>query len=85
MPEYARVRPMSPKLKEIMQRAETWPEEVQEEAAETLLSIERGHVGGYILTAEDRAALARSAEDVQKGRFASEEQVANFFDRNRRA
>jgi len=50
-----------------------------------LLSIERGHVGEYELTAEDRAALARSAEDVEAGRFVPDAQVADFFERNRRA
>jgi hypothetical protein len=76
---------MIKKLKEIFERAEAWPKEVQDEAVETLLSIERGYVGDYELTAEDRAALARSAEDVRLGRFVPDEQVAEFFDRNRRS
>ncbi len=76
---------MTKKLKEIFARAETWPEPVQDEAVELLLSIEQGHIGDYELTAEDRAALARSAEDVQAGRFIADAQVAEFFDRNRRA
>jgi hypothetical protein len=76
---------MNRKLKEVFERAEAWPEEIQEEALETLLSIERGHVGEYELTSEDRAALARSAEDVRLGRFAPDQQVAEFFDRNRRS
>lgn len=75
---------MIKKLKEIFERAETWPKEVQDEAVETLLSIERGHVGDYELTAEDRAALARSAEDVQAGRFAPDAEVAEFFEHSRR-
>ena len=50
-----------------------------------MLSIERGQVGEYELTAEDRAALARSAEDVEAGRFVPDAQVADFFERNRRA
>ena len=76
---------MIKKLKEIFERAEAWPKEVQDEAVETLLSIERGHVGEYELTAEDRAALARSAEDVEAGRFVPDAQVADFFERDRRA
>lgn len=75
---------MIKKLKEIFERAESWPKEVQDEAVETLLSIERGHVGDYELTAEDRAALARSAEDVQTGRFVPDAEVAEFFERSRR-
>ena len=73
---------MSKKLKELVERAETWPEEVQDEALETLLSIEQGHVGEYVLTADDKAALARSATDVRLGKFAAESQVAEFFDKN---
>jgi hypothetical protein len=76
---------MKKRLKEIFERAETWPEEVQDEAVETLLSIERGYVGDYELTAADRAALARSAEDVEARRFVLGAQVAEFFERNRRA
>ncbi len=76
---------MISRLKEIIARAETWPRPVQDEAVEILLSIEQGHIGDYQLTAEDRAALARSAEDVKAGRFAADTQVAEFFDRIRRA
>ena len=74
---------MTAKLKDIIKRAETWPEEVQEEAAESLLMIELGYAGEYELTAEDKAALARSAEDVRLGKFVPEEQVAEFFRRSR--
>ena len=76
---------MTKKLKEIFERAEAWPKEVQDEALKTLLSIERGYVGDYELTAEDRVALARSAEDVRLGRLIPDEQVAEFFERNRRS
>lgn len=76
---------MTRKLKEILERAEAWPKEIQDEAVEVLLSIERGRVGEFELTAEDRAALARSAEDVRARRFAPDAQIAEFFERNRRA
>jgi hypothetical protein len=76
---------MTTKLKEIFERAEAWPKEIQDEAVEILLSIEQGHVGDFELTAEDRAALARSAEDVRAGRLIPDAQIAEFFERNRRA
>ena len=75
---------MTNMLKELFARAETWPKPVHDEAAEILLAIEQGHIGNYELTAEDRAALARSADDVKAGRFAADAEVAEFFDRNRR-
>jgi hypothetical protein len=76
---------MSKKLEEVLERAKTWPEEIQEEAAETLLSIEQGFVDGYTLSPEDKEALARSAEDVRHGRFVSDSRLADFFERFRRA
>ena len=78
------MKSMIKKLKETFERAETWPREIQDEAVETLLSIESDHVGDYELTADDRAALARSAEDVQAGRFVPDAKVAEFFERSRR-
>ena len=76
---------MSNKLKELIERVQTWPEEVQEEAIETLLAIEQGHGGRYELSEEDRAALERSAEDVRARRFVTDEQISEFFDLNRRS
>ncbi len=46
---------------------------------EILLAIEQGHSGNYELTADDRVALAQSAEDVKAGRFAADAEVAAFF------
>jgi hypothetical protein len=43
------------------------------------------HTGNHELAAEDRAVLARSADDVKRGRFASDAQVRELFERNRRA
>jgi hypothetical protein len=36
------------------------------------------------LSPEDREALERSAEDVRRGRFATDEEVKRIFDRFRR-
>ena len=74
---------MTKALKELLGRATRWPREVQEEAVDTLRSIERGYVGSYTLTAEDKKALARSAEDARKGRFASSRKVSAFFKKSR--
>lgn len=63
---------MTKALKDLLERAAEWPEGVQEAAVEALRMIERNQIGVYKLTAEDKAALRRSAEDVRKGRFASE-------------
>ena len=76
---------MNSKLKELIDRVETWPEEVQEEALEVLLAIERGRVTTYHLSDEDRAALSRSAQDAREGRLVPDRQVSEFFGRNRRS
>lgn len=72
---------MTTRLKEILKRVGKWPTEAQEEAAETLRAIEQEHVSGYVLTAQDRAALARSAEDVRRRRFVSTKKVNALFKR----
>jgi hypothetical protein len=82
---YGIVSVMNAKLKELIERVETWPAETQEEAIEILLSIEQTRLANYELTDEDRAALARSAEDVREGRFAPDGRVSEFFERNRRS
>ena len=74
---------MTTQLKEILKRVGKWPAEAQEEAAETLKAIEQQHVSGYALTAEDRVALQRSAEDVRHKRFVSAKKVNALFKRYR--
>lgn len=72
-------------LREILRRIDTWPETAQDEAAATLHAIEEEMVTPYTLTEEDRRALERSAEDVRKGRFATDEAVQKIFGRFHRA
>jgi hypothetical protein len=75
---------MTKKLKEMLNRAETWPEEAQEEAVATLLAIEAEFAEPYELTEEDRRAIDKGLEDVRQGRIASDEQVSRLFARYRR-
>jgi len=75
---------MNAKLKDIIERVETWPKEAQEDAVESLLAIEQELVEPYELTDEDRAAIERSLDDLRHGRLASDEQVAAVFNRYRR-
>jgi predicted transcriptional regulator len=74
---------MSKKLKEIIERAETWPEEAQEEAIATLQAIEAEFAQPYELTEDDRKAIDRGLEDVRRGRIASDEEVSRLFARYR--
>ena len=74
---------MSRKLREIAERAETWPEEAQEEAIATLQAIEAELAKPYELTQDDRKAIDSGLEDVRHGRIASDEEVSRLFARYR--
>jgi len=73
---------MTKKLKELFERAETWPEKAQEILIGAGREIEAADESD-LLSADDIAALKRSAEDVRLGRFANNEQVQKVFDRHR--
>jgi predicted transcriptional regulator len=74
---------MTKKLKEMIERAETWPVEVQEEAVATLQAIEAEFTEPYELTDDDRRAIDRGLEDVRRGRIAGDEEVSRLFARYR--
>jgi hypothetical protein len=74
---------MNASLKDIIERVETWPEEAQEEALQLLLALEQEYAEPYELSDEDRHAIDRSLEDMQQGRFASDDKVESIFGRSR--
>jgi hypothetical protein len=72
-------------VKAVLDRVLTWPAEAQKEAIASLQTIEEEFVGSFELSADDRDALRRSAEDVRNGRFATDENVRKVFARYRSA
>ena len=72
---------MSEKLKEIIERAQSWPEAEQAELAEYAQEIESRHSGEYVVTEEELATLDAAAQ----GKVATKEQVAAAFRAFRRA
>ena len=74
---------MIKKHKDLIERVEHWPAEAQEEALASLETIEEDLGVPVALSPEDHEALERSAEDVRRGRFASDLQVREVFDRHR--
>ena len=72
---------MSEKLKEIIQRAQSWPESDQTELAEYAEEIENRHSGVYVATEEELAAIDAAA----KSGVATEEEVEAAFRAFRRA
>jgi hypothetical protein len=72
---------MNKALREIVERAEAWPQEFQDEAVSFLLAIEQELADPYVLSDEDRAAIERGLDDMRQGRFATDEEVAALFRR----
>ena len=63
-------------LKEVLQRAETWPEAAQEELAQIAREIDAELAGGvYHATVEELAAL----DEAERSGIASEEEVEAAF------
>jgi hypothetical protein len=71
-------------LKVMLDRILTWSPEAQEEAVASLQTIEEEFMGSHELSSDDRDALECSAEDVRRGRFATDEDVARVFGRYQR-
>ena len=70
-------------IRAALDRVLTWPAEAQEEAVASLASIEEQLTELQELSADDHAALLRSADDVRQGRFATDEAVKATFERYR--
>ena len=67
------------KVEDLYRQAVELPEEAQAELVRSLVEMRSQHLGIYHLDDGERAALARSAEDVRLGRFASDDQVAEMY------
>jgi hypothetical protein len=56
-------------LQILVQRIAALPEDEQSELLQALIDMRANHLGVYELDDDDRAALARSADDMRHGRF----------------
>jgi hypothetical protein len=73
-------------LKEVLERAETWPEAAQEELADIALEIEAELKGDiYQASPEELAGIDRGLRAAREGRFATDEQVDAVLAKHRRA
>jgi hypothetical protein len=66
---------MSPSARKILEQAESWPEEDQEELAEYARWIEARRTGVYQLTPEEKAAI----DEAEKSGIASDGEVEAAF------
>ena len=69
------------KVEALIQQAAELPDEAQAELVESLVEMRSQHLGIYHLNDEEREALARSAEDIRLGRFASDQEVDEMYAR----
>ena len=73
---------MMSKLKDVLERIESWPEEAQKELAEIAIEIEAGFRGGvYHATVEELQAI----DEGDRSGLATEQQVEAAFRTFRRA
>ena len=63
-------------LKEVIEHAETWPLEDQEELAEYAREIEARRSGVYTMSDHERVAVGKGLAEADRGQFVSEERVA---------
>ena len=63
-------------LKEVIEHAETWPLEDQEELAEYAREIEARRTGVYTMSDQERVAVGKRLAEADRGQFVSEEPVA---------
>ena len=73
--KYGIVAQMSDKLKELIQRAENWPEEAKKEAIESLEAIEED----FVLDAKTRAELDRAHAEAARGEGATLEEIKERY------
>ena len=69
---------MNQRAKDILQKASSWLEEDQEELAAVTREIEARRTGIYVLSDDERAAIA----DARKGGFASDQDIVAFWKRH---
>ncbi len=73
-------------LKDVLKRAEAWPQEAQEELAAIALEMDMGLGGGvYHAAPEELEGIDRGLKAARDERFASDEEVEAVFAKHRRA
>jgi predicted transcriptional regulator len=69
-------------IKEILQKAESWPKSGQEDLAQAALEIERElQQGTYTATAEELVGIERGLEEAEQGKFATDAEVEAVLNR----
>ncbi len=69
-------------LDALVEQVSSWPTEAQEEAVNSLLSIEARLVGTYRMSDEERSAVLEGLAQADRGEFVGDEEMASFFKRH---
>jgi predicted transcriptional regulator len=69
----------------LLERAETWPQEAQDELVRIAIDIERKHAGVYRLDEDEQADIREGLAEIERGEVASDEEVRATFHDLRRA
>jgi len=73
-------------LQDALRRVEAWPEAAQVELAEIALEIEAGlATGTYHATPKELEGIDRGLKAAHEGRFATDDQVKQVFQKHRPA
>lgn len=73
-------------LKDVLERVKNWPEEAQAELARIALEIDADlGEGRYQATPAELAGIDRGIKAAQQGRFASDDQIRQLFEKHRPA
>jgi hypothetical protein len=62
-------------LKEVIEHAETWPLEDQEELAEYAREIEARRTGVYTMSDDERGAVRKGLAEADRGEFVPDEVI----------
>ncbi|HYW64573.1 MAG TPA: hypothetical protein VE865_15380 [Bradyrhizobium sp.] len=77
---------MTTDLKDLMERAQSWPEAVRDELVAVASQIERELQGGdYVATREELQALDAAIASLEAGESASDAEIEAAFAKFRRA
>jgi len=74
---------MAAKLKEVLEKAESWPREDQEELIDLAREIETRRSGVYRLSEDERKAVEQGLADARARRFASDQHIDAIFEKAR--
>jgi hypothetical protein len=76
---------MTKTLKDVLERAESWPEWAQQELAELAVEIDREVKGGtYHATREELRKIDEALAAVRRGEIATDQEVEAVFAKHRR-